>query len=297
MGTSSKQIAFLDGMKLPFTEGFVHLQHVQYNAAKFDGFSSYQTYHWDNVGFDGPMLPVPAQYSVPDALTPGSQPGAVNLGYAVTSGGLQNGPLTFSNVDLAGATGAMLTFNTWFANGLAVNYRLNGQAWHTWTGSSPGGGSAWKGASVPVNLAELTDGTNTVDFSAPADDTNVIANVDLLVPGTTGTSIGSGGSSPGAPSKLAAVAPATSAPGAMALATSTRTATPTMGSMPMPSSPPPSYPSHPVPSDSGGSLSKPRGEMPGMGRRHARYGQRQMPNSPPPGRRSSAGCNALRPDT
>ena len=38
-----------------------------YAAAKF-GASSHQTYHWDNVGFDGPILPGPAQYSIPDSL-------------------------------------------------------------------------------------------------------------------------------------------------------------------------------------------------------------------------------------
>ena len=51
----------MENLNLSFTRGFVHFQHAQYNAAKaVDGVSlsaRHQTYHWDNIGFDGPVLP------------------------------------------------------------------------------------------------------------------------------------------------------------------------------------------------------------------------------------------------
>jgi hypothetical protein len=256
MGTVSKKIAILDGMNLPFTTGYVHLEHVQYNANKFDGFTSYQTYHWDNVGFDGPTMPIAAQYSIPDALTAGDQPGAVNLGYLVTPGGLQNGPLNLQNVHLAGATGATLTFNTWFATGQSINYRLNGQTWHTWTGSTAAGGSSWKAASVAVNVTELINGTNTVDFSSPVGDTNVIANVDLLVPGTTGTSTGTGGNNPAPTATTGSIATSTPIPTAMA----TNTARPTNTAVPIIT--PPNTPVPPSPISNTASYSSKVGASP-----------------------------------
>jgi hypothetical protein len=196
-GTPPVLVATVDDLNLPFTRGYVHLQHTQYSADKAaPGVSRAQTYHWDNVGFDGPVLPVPAQYSIPDAMT--STGNGVNLGYNVTEKGLAAGPLTFSDVNFDGATSAMLTFNTWFLAGKDVNYRLNGGDWHTFTTPGKPGGATWKAATVPVSLSELQPGNNTVDFAALNGDWTVVANIDLVLPGATTS----------APSTAAPVAPA-----------------------------------------------------------------------------------------
>jgi hypothetical protein len=58
--TNLRLMAIVDNINLPFTRGYVHLQHAAYNAEKGGG-THYQTYHWDNVGFDGPK-PVDVQW-------------------------------------------------------------------------------------------------------------------------------------------------------------------------------------------------------------------------------------------
>ena len=101
----------------------------------------------------------------------------INLGYLGTNEGLQSGPLTFSNVNLSGATSAALTFNANFP-GSSINYRLNGGAWQTW--SAPHTGN-WAAAVVPLNMAELRSGSNTVDFAAAGGGQAYVANIDLIL--------------------------------------------------------------------------------------------------------------------
>jgi hypothetical protein len=221
MSTTLKLLATIDGMNLPFNRGYVHVQHAQYNAGKAaPGVTHHQTYHWDNIGFDGPLLPVPAQHSVPDALTPAGG-GSVNLGYRVGPGGLVDGPRTFSNVSLGGASSAMLTFNAWFLSGSAINYRLNTGPWRTWNAPGSPGGATWKTAAVPISLSELRAGSNTVNFAAVNGDSNVVSNIDLVINGATGTTT-STTTETSTPTPVAAASPTS-----VATATSTPTKTPT----------------------------------------------------------------------
>ena len=158
----SKLIATVENLNLSFSRGFVHFQHAQYNAAKAvdgDGTTSHQTYHWDNIGFDGPCCRCRRSTRFRMRMVRTST--GINLGYLGTSTGLQSGPLTFTNVNLNGATSAGLTFNASFP-GSSINYRLNGGAWRSWTTPHPGN---WAAAMAPVNLSELRNGSNTVDFA------------------------------------------------------------------------------------------------------------------------------------
>jgi hypothetical protein len=234
-----RKMATFDNLGLTFTRGFVHWQHATYNPGS--GVSQSQTYHWDNMGFDGPVLPTPAQYSIPDSLTNGVWPGAVNTGYPVGSNGLVGGPKTFTNVNLGGATAATLTFSqSVLGSSRGINYRFNNGPWHAWTSPYNTTGIA---AVVPVTLSELRPGNNTIDFMPlnGSTDAIVISNIDLIMAGVSGTSVGQNPptATPGQPTATPTRTP-TSSP-AQATATPTTppsqpTATPTSGSQPPPSS-------------------------------------------------------------
>jgi hypothetical protein len=216
-------MAVADNLNLPFTRGYWHVQHAQYNAEKFcaDGGSNpatcgHQTYHWDNIGFDGPILPALRSYSHPDAMTP-APGGGVNLGYWLSG---TSRAFSFTNVDTAGASRAWLALNLWPL--VPVQYRVNGGAWQTWTHPGPNNGWAWHSTVIPLSAALLRAGTNTIDLAAP--DGTAVANVDLLVEGT-------GGSATTTPSPTATPTP-----------TVTATPTPTLSPTPTPSPTPTATP-------------------------------------------------------
>lgn len=190
-----KHMAHYTGLGLGFTRGYIHLEHATYNPDKSapGGTSQSQTYHWDNIGFDGPVLPTPPQFSVNDYDQPYTYFGTpgVNTAYGVNVGGLwKHAPLVIPGVSLAGATSAVLTLshNTYENGGM---YQLNGGAWHTWTSPSANDNTVY----VPVDLAELHSGDNTVNFGALSNpQQNVVSNVDLILnvdapstPGPTST--------------------------------------------------------------------------------------------------------------
>ena len=80
-------VAEVTKLSLPFTRGYVSFQHTHYNAAKSGLPVAYTTYHWDNIGFDGPTYATPRAYDVPDSLTPlpaNGFPGGVSVGYHLT---------------------------------------------------------------------------------------------------------------------------------------------------------------------------------------------------------------------
>ncbi len=187
-----RRIGSLDGLNLPFSRGYVHFEHVQYNAEK-GGLPSFQTYHWDNIGFDGPVLPTPRAYDVPDALTPAG-PDAVNLGYDLKDGGMFTccqsapwpadpvGPFTLSNVDLTGATAAALNLNVWFFTpGTTLRYRFNGGSWRDYPSPFTDDDPRGRAVHIPVPLTDLRSGTNTLEFQNAGTNEMAIANIDLTL--------------------------------------------------------------------------------------------------------------------
>jgi hypothetical protein len=70
----------------------------------------------------------------------------------------------------------MLTFNVYGER--SVNYRLNGGAWHNYTLNS---GGNWSAAALPVDLAELQNGDNSLEFQSEGGGRHVVGNIDLLV--------------------------------------------------------------------------------------------------------------------
>ena len=79
-----RKIAIISNMKLTLTRGLVWLEDAHYNANK-EGFGPDQgthTFTWDNVGFDGPVLPRDLAFDVLDRLEPVGP--LLNLGWAIS---------------------------------------------------------------------------------------------------------------------------------------------------------------------------------------------------------------------
>ena len=170
-------------------------------------------FHWDNVGFDGPVISAPRAYEIPDNTTVTTYNGAQeqNLGYqlldattgkppGIYSPSIKINSLTFQNVNTSGVTSATLTLNAFFNTVThtadttwGISYRLNGGTWrnHHLTTGDLAGINAIAGAplgilslSMDVPTADLVSGTNTLELlplNAPMDYPPVVANIDLLL--------------------------------------------------------------------------------------------------------------------
>jgi len=195
-----RQIAEAD-IDLGFSRGYVQLSHVHYNAHKAD-VTSFQSYQWARVAFDGPQLPTPRSYEIADPLSP--VPAAstcftndvFRISYGVTDGvtyDLNAGSgtpskLSFAGVDPANGKSARLNFDTTYvAAGDTLSYRFNGKEWRDF--AVPAISDTWErqGFSVPVPVSDLTAGentlelgTNTASFAMPPNSMHV-ANIDLEI--------------------------------------------------------------------------------------------------------------------
>jgi hypothetical protein len=198
-GTELERIAEAD-VNLSFSRGYVQMSHVHYNAHKAE-VTSYQSYQWARAAFDGPRLPTPRAYEIPDPLTRVPEVGCdttefFRFAYGVTDNvvyDLSAGPgtpakLVFTDVNPANGTSARLNFNTTFvAAGNILSYRMNGKQWHQYT--VPAIQTTWErqGFSVPVPVGDLILGDNTVEFGTNSTALNMpansmhIANIDLEI--------------------------------------------------------------------------------------------------------------------
>jgi hypothetical protein len=209
-----------DGFSMPFTRGYVSFQHGRYNASKdtfipsncnpflFGGNGTcpcgecvllppYKTYHWDNLAFDGPQLPTPRSYEIPDLVRqnkdypytsdyryfmgPGVPPrdeigqplfpNVHQLGYKLMPDGMHAGngpivPVTLRGVDLQNATKAWLTMNVWnFGPTNTIGHRLNGGTWRIFDHPFPDGDGGARALAIPVLLSDLKQGDNTIEIS------------------------------------------------------------------------------------------------------------------------------------
>lgn len=198
---------------LPFSSGYVQLGAYNHASVKYSSNHDIDAYiaRFDNVGFDGPVLPVEIAAEIPNSLTTASVPTgsvfteAVNIGYKIGDG--FSTPLKFTAIDVGGAKSAQLTLLWWSllpsSNGgqgdvtkYELDYRINGGATHTYrytpeqlafvsaqlAASQPVAGSF--GVRVDVEVAELVSGTNTIEFATtnvPTSYPPAISNIDLLV--------------------------------------------------------------------------------------------------------------------
>jgi len=204
-------------ISLPFTSGYVQLSTYNHASVKYSTDHDIDAYvaRFDNVGFDGPVLPVEVAAEVPNSLTAATVDAgsifttAVNLGYKLGDLGTSgfSPSLSFTPIDLTGAHSAQLTLIWWSLfpsyNGgqgdvstYELDYRLNGGATHTFrptadqlafiatqlAAQQPVGGSL--GLRLDVDLAELVSGANTIEFATtnvPTSYPPAVSNLDLLV--------------------------------------------------------------------------------------------------------------------
>jgi len=187
-----RKIAIIGNMKLTLTRGLIWLEDAHYNANK-EGFGTPQgihTFAWDNVGFDGPVLPRDLAFDVLDRLEPVGP--LLNLGWAVSPGDPKPLALKVPGVyNVANASAALLTFNLSTYNKVAVTYRINHGKWLTqpWPFGACYTQNSFvlcgaKTMAVPANLADVKTGTNTVEFKTT--DEAAIYNVDLVLRGAGG---------------------------------------------------------------------------------------------------------------
>jgi hypothetical protein len=209
--TELRSVALARGLELPFTRGYVSLEQVSQEADKCTFtradctdcdnpacpvMNTYHTYQWDNVGFDGPALPLPPSHPVASPSAPHAIGGA-NTGWLLfgefqrSSFGIEprgmsatgepprEDPVSLENVSLEGVDGATLTMNAWLsAPGDAIGYRFNGGPWRSFTPAADRFDTALALA-IPVDLADLREGTNTLEMSSSSGLTTV-ANIDLV---------------------------------------------------------------------------------------------------------------------
>jgi hypothetical protein len=203
-------------LSLPFTRGYVHVSARNHASVKY-GFGPDWVYHWDNIGFDGPVVTGWRTYEVPNNGTTSTLNGQSirNLGYLLLDGttGKPAGvydpvnrltPFQFQGVDLSGMTGARLSLNTFFntishtANSTwGLKIRFNGGTWRdrlltaTEVQAINTAGSAGNMMLlVDVPVADLVSGTNSLDMlplNAPMDYPPAVANIDLILAAVPGS--------------------------------------------------------------------------------------------------------------
>jgi hypothetical protein len=143
------------------------------------------TYHWDNIGFDGPVFATPRGYELPNPIAPPR----TGTGYRVGPDGLippgmNNGgmPYTLAGVDLTGATRALFTFDAYAFDVATIDYCFNGcnghTAWRTYTWPLTNPSQLMMAVAMPVDLADLKPGDNTIELRGHD---NGIADAELVI--------------------------------------------------------------------------------------------------------------------
>ena len=197
-------------LSLPFTRGYVHVS-ARNHATKKYGFGPDFVYHWDNIGFDGPVVSEWRAYEIPDNNTVGTGSNSAfrNLGYLLLDGttgkpaGIYDpsnrlSSLQFQNVNVGGAIAARLSMNTYFNTIAHVanatwgwSLRLNGGPWRnrfltpTEVLAINNPGSAGNLAMLmDVPVGDLRAGSNSLEMlplNAPMDYPPAVANIDLIL--------------------------------------------------------------------------------------------------------------------
>jgi hypothetical protein len=161
---------------LPLTRGYVHFQHVT-------GGDGNSVARWDNLSFDGPFVPPPRGYDLPDSA---SEPAAdsANIGYGIPSEGQ---PFTIQGVDPSGAARARLDFSAWnFFSNTKVSYRLNPKSpSEEWIAlPNPSGEGLITAVSAELDVARIQAGDARIDLKAEGANGNedlTVANVGITI--------------------------------------------------------------------------------------------------------------------
>lgn len=180
-----KELSVISFGTFPLTRGVIWIDDDHYNACKDNDNQCTHTFYWDNVGFDGPVLPQDRTYDVLDANHGFS--GDANLGWNTPDGGsLSFTTLPVEQSAIDNATGALLTFNAYSFDApgtikLNVNGHEHDQPW-------PYSFVTFQEQTIafPINVSDVVAGPNQVSIGATSDALN-LANIDIIL-------IGGGGS-------------------------------------------------------------------------------------------------------
>jgi cell division septation protein DedD len=219
---------------MPLSRGLVWVEQVNYNGDKFNTQQT-DTFAWDNVGFDGPVLTQDRGYDVLEntvAVGPAENglPTA-NIGWDASSQG--SAVLHTLPVDagaLAAAQGAIVTLVEFPTSTATLHYSLNGGAAQSL--AYPFGDNTFVSQTIalPVPLAHVVPGVNAISVWTDDPSGVAIASADLILVGGGGTSGPT--ATPTSTSTPAATVTATPTPVATPTATATGTPAPTATSTP-----------------------------------------------------------------
>jgi hypothetical protein len=170
--STKHSVAQIFDVTLPLTRGYVSFEHVA-------GPSGASLARWDNVAFDGPFLPMPRGYDVPDSVDVSGE--EVSIGYALSP----SHRLLLQGVDTSGATAARIDLDVFGPPGAKLSYRLNGDQGHAWHDLPDAtDGVTPTAVGFAVDLAELVPNSNTLDLQAdlaPPQNSSVVFNVGLTI--------------------------------------------------------------------------------------------------------------------
>ena len=173
--SSLRRVARVTDVALPFKRGYVNLIFAKYNASEV-GLPTEVTYHVGSIGFDGPILPIPRAYLLPDAQTPpgSSEPDHLNLGYLLNEDGISTccdwtdlPSFELEGIELDGASGARLNLTAYdFTEGESIFLRFNGGNSREFAHAYPDSSAGVRAVTIPVSLAELRPGSNRLELRA-----------------------------------------------------------------------------------------------------------------------------------
>lgn len=171
-----KHLSKIPNANLSLTRGLIWVEEAHYNGDKFGNQGTHE-FSWDNVGFDGPLLPRDLAYDVNDNVVgSGSQ---VTLGWGVNANTTHS--FIFNNVvNPTQAVGALLTFNYWAESApFSFGYSVNGHSYSFPWPYADNVSFSPRTIGIPLNLADLQVGTNTIGVT-PTASLNIF-NVDLIM--------------------------------------------------------------------------------------------------------------------
>ena len=176
-------LATVTGAPLNFTRGLVWVQDAHYNGDKDGPDQGTHTFSWDNFGFDGPALPRDLTFDVLDNNQPAGP--YTNLGWVVDPGtGISPVLSTTGVYNVANASAAYVLTNYFTLTSVTLSVSVNGGPWHDQPWPYPAGvtTSELKTTAIPIPLAEVQAGVNTIQFKS-SDPATAVSNVDILLVG------------------------------------------------------------------------------------------------------------------
>ena len=178
---ANNKLLYSASISLPFTRGYVHFNPRNHATVKY-GFGPDVVFHWDNIGFDGPVIAAPRAYEIPDNTVVTSYNGnqVQNLGYQLYDGttgkaaGIYNLSTKMNSLIVSerehvrhyfGDADDERLLQRGYAHGeheLGISYRFNGGTWEN--SESDSGRSRvdkchrWSAARPPFIGARCSDG-------------------------------------------------------------------------------------------------------------------------------------------